>query len=116
MNAGRLPLSEPRPYDSQEPIDGRPACCEPVWKNVMAGSWLIASVCIDLTKHSSSAIAAVCGISSLTIAPLWPWRANAKCEPASGNCFWCAVMPVRRWPLRTDSGSSSPFIDRSSGL
>ena len=27
---------------------GRPACCDPVWKNVMAGSWLIASVCIDL--------------------------------------------------------------------
>ncbi len=27
---------------------GRPGCCEPVWMNVIAGSWLIASVCIDL--------------------------------------------------------------------
>ena len=34
---------------------GRPASCAPVWKNVIAGSWLIASVCIDLMKHSSSA-------------------------------------------------------------
>jgi len=38
---------------------GRPASCEPVWKNVMAGSWLIASVCIDLMKQSSSTIFAV---------------------------------------------------------
>ena len=38
MNAGRLLLSEPMPYDSQAPIDGRPACCDPVWKNVTAGS------------------------------------------------------------------------------
>ena len=48
---------------------GRPASCEPVWKNVIAGSWLIASVCIDLTKHRSSTIFAVCGSSSLTHAP-----------------------------------------------
>ena len=27
----------PRPYESHEPIDGRPAICEPVWKNVIAG-------------------------------------------------------------------------------
>ena len=34
---------------------GRPASWAPVWKNVTAGSWLIASVCIDLMKQSSSA-------------------------------------------------------------
>ena len=59
MNAGRLLLSDPMPYDSQAPIEGRPACCDPVWKNVTAGSWLMASVCIDLMTHSSSTIFAV---------------------------------------------------------
>ena len=37
---------------------GRPGNWLPVWKNVMAGSWLIASVYIDFTMHSSSAILA----------------------------------------------------------
>ena len=66
-------------------MHGRPACCEPVWKNVMAGSWLIASVCIDLTMHSSSTILAVCGSSSLTHVPDLPCWANLNSEPASGN-------------------------------
>ena len=56
MNDGRSSFIEPRPYESHEPIDGRPAICEPVWKNVIAGSWLIASVYIDFTKHTSSTI------------------------------------------------------------
>ena len=50
MNDGRSSFIEPRPYDSHEPNEGRPAICEPVWKNVIAGSWLIASVYIDLTN------------------------------------------------------------------
>ena len=29
---------------------GRPGCWLPVWKNVMAGSWLIASVCMRLDE------------------------------------------------------------------
>ncbi len=41
---------------SHEPIDGRPAIIEPVFMNVWAGSWLIASVCIERTMHISSAI------------------------------------------------------------
>ena len=49
---------------------GRPASWWPVWKNVIAGSWLIASVCIDLMKHRSSASFAVHGMSSDTVAPL----------------------------------------------
>ena len=59
MNDGRSSFIEPRPYDSHAPIDGRPAICEPVWKNVIAGSWLIASVYIDLTKQMSSTICAM---------------------------------------------------------
>ena len=40
---------------------GRPAICDPVWKKVIAGSWLIASVTIDFTTQMSSAIAASMG-------------------------------------------------------
>ena len=76
----------------------------------------MASVCIERTMHSSSTIRAVWGSSSLTQVPLLPWRAKSNCEPAIGNDFWCAVMPVSRWPLRIDSGSSSPFIVRRRGL
>ena len=116
MNAGRLLLSDPIPYESHAPMAGRPACCDPVWKKVTAGSWLIASVCIDLTMQSSSTILAVWGIRSLTHVPDLPCRANSNWEPAMGNDRWNAVMPVRRCPMRTDAGSSSPFIFRSSGL
>ena len=36
---------------------GRPASCEPVCTKVIAGSWLIASVCIERMMQRSSAIA-----------------------------------------------------------
>ena len=63
---------------TQAPMLGRPASWNPVCAKVTAGSWLICSVCIDLMKHSSSAIFAVCGISSLTHAPDWPCCANCE--------------------------------------
>ena len=54
---------------------GRPASCEPVCTNVIAGSWLIASVCIERIKQMSSTILAVCGRARSATAPLWPcWR------------------------------------------
>ena len=37
-------------------MQGRPAIIRPVWINVMAGSWLIASVCMERTIAMSSAI------------------------------------------------------------
>ena len=64
---------------------GRPAICEPVWKNVIAGSWLIASVNIDRTMHKSSTTLAVCGSRSDTHVPLLPCWSNPNCEPASGS-------------------------------
>ena len=67
---------------------GRPASWAPVWKNVTAGSWLIASVCIDLMKHSSSAMPAVCGSSSLTQAADWPCRAKRYRDGATGKLVW----------------------------
>ena len=51
---------------------GRPGCWKPVWMNVIAGSWLIASVFIVLMTVMSSAIFAVCGRRSLTQVPDLP--------------------------------------------
>ena len=56
----------------------------------------------------SSAIFAVCGSSSLSQVPDWPCCANWKIDGAVGNVVWSAVMPVSRWPLRIESGSSVP--------
>src|SRR4030095_1939382 len=95
---------------------GRPASCEPVWKNVMAGSWLIASVCSDLMKHRSSTTFAVWGSNSLTHAPHWPCRANLKIDPASGRDDWLADIVVSRCPMRTDPGNSWPFKSVKLGL
>ena len=33
---------------------------------------------------------------------------NLKIDGAVGNFVWYAVMPVSRWPLRIESGSSVP--------
>ncbi len=51
-----------------------PGCWLPVFMKVIAGSWLIASVCIDLTMHSSSAIVCMCGSRSLIHVPCSPQR------------------------------------------
>ena len=85
-----------------------PASCEPVCTNVIAGSWLIASVCIERMMQMSSTISAVCGKSSLSQAPLWPCRANLKIDGATGKLFCPEVIVVIRWPIRTESGSSIP--------
>ena len=34
--------------------------------------------------------------------------ANLKIEDATGNVFCPDVMPVMRWPMRTDAGRSTP--------
>ncbi len=93
----------PRP-----PCWAGPASCEPVCTKVIAGSWLIASVCIERMMQMSSTMLAVCGKSSLSDAPLWPCRANLKIDGATGKLFWPEVIVVIRWPIRTESGSSIP--------
>jgi hypothetical protein len=74
---------------------------------VHAGSWLIASVFTVRTIARSSTTFAVCGKSSLTQAPDWPWRLNLKIEGAIGSRLWPDVIVVIRWPIRTESGRSS---------
>ena len=60
-------------------------------------------------KQMSSAIFAVCGSSSLSHAPDLPCCANLKIDGATGKArLRRDVMPVSRWPMRMESGSSVP--------
>ena len=64
---------------------GRPASCEPVWKKVMAGSWLIASVCIDRISADCRPSLAVCGNNSLNHMPAFPVLGELEHGGAVGN-------------------------------
>ena len=95
---------------------GRPANWAPVWKKVMAGSWLMASVYMDLMKHRSSTTSAACGMSSLTHAPDFPYCAKLNWDGAIGKRSWAEVMVVRRCPIRTEPGRSTSTSPSSFGL
>ena len=77
--------------------------------NVMAGSWLIASVYIDFTMQMSSAIVCMCGRRSLIQVPCWPQRRPGHIGATTGNLAWPEVMPVRRWLPFTEGGISWPW-------
>jgi hypothetical protein len=65
--------------------------------NVIAGSWLIASVFIVLMTVMSSTIFAVCGKSSLTQVPDWPCCAKVNGDCATSSDAWFIVCATR-WP------------------
>src|SRR5947209_8726315 len=52
-NPGKLSVSAPSPYNTHDPMLGRPVMIEPVFITVCAGSWLICSVNIDRTMQTS---------------------------------------------------------------
>jgi hypothetical protein len=83
---------------------------------VIAGSWLIASVNIVRTTQRRSATCAVCGKRSLTHRPARPYWRKPVNDPAIGRIAWLPLMPVSRWPPRTDFGRSSPWRCCSSGF
>ena len=47
-------------------------------------------------------------MASLTHAPHLPCCLKLKVERATGNELCPAVIPVRRWPLKTEAGVSWP--------
>ena len=97
-------------------MQGRPGICRPVWMKVMAGSWLMASVCMERMMAMSSTILAVWGSSSEIQAPLRPCCLNSKTEGAMGKRAWPEVMVVKRCPRRTDSGRSLSYHSFILGL
>ncbi len=46
------------------------------------------------------------GSNSLNSMPQLPCFLNSNGEPTQSNCFCPLVMPVMRWPIRTDAGNS----------
>src|SRR4030095_14309169 len=78
---GRSSASLPRPYVIHEPMLGRPEIVVPVFMNVCAGSWLIASVFIDRITQMSSAMEPKCGNSEQISVPALPNRLNSCCGP-----------------------------------
>ena len=84
--------------------------------NVIAGSWLIASVWSVLITAIRSAIEAMWGSRLLTQVPLSPCCAKVTRGATTGNEVWCDVIEVTRWSVRTDGGSSVPSSAASPGL
>ena len=93
---------------------GRPAICDPVFMYMWAGSWLIASVVIDRTKHRSSATDPIRGNNSLSSAPHFPYFLNFVCGPKQTS-FWPWSWAIC-WPLVRLSGIGVPCSRASSGL
>lgn len=97
-----------------EPRDGPRSW--PVCTRFRAGSWLIASVCIERTIASSSAHCARCGSRSLIQAPQAPRWANLRLVFWMRRLCCPEVIVVMRWPWRTESGSSWPCQRGNAGL
>lgn len=64
----------------------------------LAGSWLMASVCMDLMRQMSSAILAVCGSRSDIHMPLSPCCLKSANDGTMGKLDCPEDMPVRRCP------------------
>ena len=71
-NPGRSWFSVPSPYTVQEPIDGRTNVMLPVWVKIVACGCAGESVCMPLSRHSSSACSRKCGNASEISSPLSP--------------------------------------------
>ncbi len=92
-----------------------PGISEPVQMNVLAGSWLIALVCIELMMHRSSTTSDRCGSSSHIQMPFWPLRWNLNMDGAT-SCVWPLVIAVTRCPMLMLSGSGCLNSFSRSGL
>ena len=60
---------------------GRPAIWEPVFTNMWAGSWLMASVVIERMKQMSSMTEPICGKSETISIWFFPYFAKGCCGP-----------------------------------
>src|SRR3954469_12009654 len=114
-NPGRLSHSAPRPYHTHDPIDGRPEIVVPVFMNVCAGSWLIASVVIERMMQGSAAAEPMCGKTSAISCPDLPNRLNDHCGPRHLRAAFPWSWAIG-WPLVNDSGMGCPVISASLGL
>src|SRR5688572_25730936 len=97
-------------------MHGNPGCGRPVCMKVTAGSWLIGSECSERMTHSSSAIVARCGSTSVISLPLLPLLPDLHGVETVVDLLWLHVMRVTRCSPRTDFGMSLPCNSWSFGL
>ena len=71
---------------------------------------------MDLMKHQSSAVLAMCGRTSLNHCPDSPCWANLKGDPNAAKRFWLRVIKVTRCVPKIDWGMSLPFSSFNLGL
>src|SRR5215217_8440391 len=95
---------------------GRPGTCAPVMKNVTPGAWFTASVFIDRTTHTSSAIDPRCGTNSPSSIPDSPYFRNGLIDGKQGHFLYDAVIVDSRVPPRTLSGKSCIAIFANVGF
>src|SRR6185503_2284266 len=86
-NAGRLAFSVPRPYETQEPSDGRPASVDPVFIWQTPPEWLMPSWMHERRTARSSAHCATCGYQSEIQRPPFPYRAHFRFDARSGALY-----------------------------
>src|ERR1043165_5871878 len=100
---GRLSHSGPRPYQHQEPMEGRPEMVVPVFMKVWAGSWLMASVTIERMMQISSATEPMWGKTEQIDWPDLPKVLKGSCGARHLRlaAFWSWAIG---WPLVKDSG------------
>src|SRR6516225_10193054 len=89
MKPGKSSASEPRPYNTHDPMLGRPAMIIPAFITKCAGSWLICSVVIERTIQRSSATLPISGNNSHISRPDFPNLLNLYCGPKQISFFPC---------------------------
>src|SRR5262245_10643924 len=98
-------------------MHGRPLTMLPVCIAQMAGSWLMASVCMERMNAMSSTHFAVNGNNSVFIMmPLLPAALNFHFDGAMGKRFCPEVIVVKRWTMRIESGRSLSYQSLITGL
>ena len=113
-NPGKSSASLPSPYWIHDPMLGRPLMVVPVFIKVLAGSWLMASVCIDRMTANSSTCFVRWGKSAVISVPLCPYFLKGNCGRKHVSRLFCNC--AIDCPFVNSAGIGWPFIFTSSGL
>jgi hypothetical protein len=97
---GRFSFSEPSPYDTHAPNEGRFARIVPEWIRLRAGTCVGLNVYIERITQMSSITVEICGNSSLTSIPLRPaflnWNGEGSSPPVCRSVR--RSTELGRWP------------------
>src|SRR3982074_2834208 len=86
---------------------------EPLIKSACPGWWLKASVCMDRTRHKSSAQEATWGMKSENSVRHWPYEVNVR---GLGKTWAVGLMKASCSSFVTDAGNGMPAHFFRAGL